>query len=152
MCEFYNWFPCTCTSLVFGKKGACWEQCIYNYLYFISLCILTKIESKRITMLITRVSCPSWVTPSVTMTCYSVTACQVTVYIANVCTTKTIEALLTYYNNPLIVVGDLRKKKHVLHDISWLFSLRFIKENTTIIGRRCKSYRYALKKLRITFV
>lgn len=112
---------------------------------------LTKIESKRITMLITRVSCPSWVTPSVTMTCYSVTACQVTVYIANVCTTNTIEALLTYYNNPLIVVGDLRKK-NVLHDISWLFSLRFIKENTTIIGRRCKSYRYALKKLRITFV
>lgn len=83
---------------------------------------LTKIESKRITMLITRVSCPSCVTPSVTMTCYSVTACQVTVYIANVCTTNTIEALLTYYNNPLIEVGDLRKKKNmfcmIFHDCS----------------------------------
>lgn len=99
---------------------------------------LTKIESQRIATLITRVSCPSWVTPSVTMTCYFVTACQVTITIATLCTTNTIEALLTYYNNPLIVIGDLKKpkKNHVLHDVSWLFSLRFIKENTTIIGRR----------------
>lgn len=129
--KFVN--TCTCTLVVFGKKTCILSTMDLQLCIFYIFMHLAKLESKSVTTLITRVSCPSWVTPSVTMTCYFVTACQVTVNIATVCTTNTIVAWLTFYNYPLIVIGDSKKPKHILHDVLWLFSLRHIRESTTPI-------------------